>query len=333
MAIDRGGYMTMRSRFRAAPAALLLAAGLLAAPRPASATVLYATSITTGQIYSVDTTTHAVNPVLNTGQQLDSLFFDPSGRVIYSQLFNGRVLAYDPTTHANTTLASSGLGQPIDMALEPNLTSFLVSDSFSHIVRVSLAGGVLGSLNVGSRPDGITYGTAGDLFANISGGFQVNNSQVKRLDPTTGATLATTGNTGVFLDGLTYDSFTGFLYASDYNNGRIVKINPTTMSFSFLTPTGAALDQPDGITSDGQGHLYIASRANATVMEYNILTNADTAIATINGLDDLAPASGLGAAAPEPSTLGMALTGALVLGGYQVCRNRRAKGVRTGTQP
>ena len=54
--------------------------------RPASAQTIYATSVTTNQIYTVDAVTHVVTPIFNTGAALDSLFFDSDGRIIYSQL-------------------------------------------------------------------------------------------------------------------------------------------------------------------------------------------------------------------------------------------------------
>jgi sugar lactone lactonase YvrE len=305
---------------------LLVSVAALASSGTVHAELVYATSINTGIIYTDDSVTHIVTPVFNTGAALDSLFFDTSGRIIYSQLNAGRVNAYDPVGGTNVTLAS-GLTAPIDLALEPSLTSFLVSDSTSHLVRISLSGGgVLGSLNVGNRPDGILYDSSGRLFTNISTGFTNNDSQVKQIDPTTGAVLHTSGNTGVFLDGLTYDSFTGKLFASDYNHGRILEIDPNNLTtFSFITPTGATLSQPDGITSDGNGNLFIASRNNAHVIEYNITTNVATVIGTISGLDDLAPVSGLGAPVPEPSTfLTAALSVSLFLGYRQVRRRKTA---------
>ena len=276
--------------------------GALGSQRTLHADLLYATSINTGIIYSVNTVTHAVTPVFNTGAPLDSLFFDPSGRIVYSQLDNGTVKAFNPVTLSNVTLAS-GLTSPIDMALLPDDT-FVVSDSTANLVRVSLFGlGVLSSANVGSRPDGVIAMPDETLYVNVSGGFQVNNSRVEHID-TAGNIINSSANTGVFLDGLTYDSFSGFLYASDYNNGRIARIDPVTMAVTFLTPLGAALDQPDGITSDGSGDLFVASRANSDVIQYNIATNTDSIVGTINGLDDLAPASGLGApSVPEPNSI------------------------------
>ena len=165
---------------------LLLVVGILTSTRTASADLVYATSINTGQIFTVDSTTHVVTPVVNTGRPLDSLFFDPSGRIVYSELDNGTVAAYNPTTHTNVNLAT-GLTAPIDMALDPSGTSFLVSDSTSHLVRISLSGsGVIGSLNVGERPDGVIYDSSGRLFVNVSSGFTNNNSQVEQINPTTG---------------------------------------------------------------------------------------------------------------------------------------------------
>ena len=92
------------------------------------------------------------------------------------------------------------------------------------------------------------------------------------------------------------------LWASDYNHGRIVEINPNNLSdYTVIKPTGESIANggPDGIVSDGQGNLFIASRANNTIIEYNIAAQTATAVGTVSGLDDLAPASGLGAQLPS----------------------------------
>ena len=214
------------------------------------------------------------------------------------------------------------MNSPIDLSLEPNHTTFLVSDSGSNsLSRVPLAGGASTTLSLTGRPDGIAY-VGNNLFVNVSGGFQVNNSQVEQINPTTGAVISTTGNTGVFLDGLTYDSFSGLLWATDYNNGRLVKIDPTTMAFTIVTPTGGQLAHggPDGLTSDGLGNLFIASRGDSNVVEYNIGTNTATNVGSISGLDDLAPASGLGSpsSTPEPASILIAGIGGLALVSYQL---------------
>ena len=131
------------------PRALLALVTALAVCRPASAETIYATSVSTGIIYSDNTVTHVVTPVFNAGNDIDSLFFDPSGRIIYDELGAGKVLAFNPVDHSNVTLFSQSGSQPIDLALEPNQTSFLVSDANNaQLDRISLAGGLINRLNV-----------------------------------------------------------------------------------------------------------------------------------------------------------------------------------------
>jgi sugar lactone lactonase YvrE len=307
----------MSKKFKIGQVVFLVVVSAQLLSRPAFAEIIYATSINTNQVFSVDTVAHTATPIFTAPSALDSLVFDSTGRIIYTELDTGVVAAYNPITHTNVTLASS-LMAPIDLALEPSNTSVLVSVAASNLLsRVSLAGaGVTGGLVVGGRPDGLIYDAAGDLFVNVSSGFQSNNSQVERIDPATGAVLATSGNTGLFLDGLTYDSSTGKLFATDYNNGRIVRIDPSTLAVTVLPGVTVPSNGPDGITSDGMGNLFLASRANGQVVEYNILSNTATNIAFIDGLDDLAPASGLGSPVPEPSSWVLLGVGLLSLAGF-----------------
>lgn len=305
-----------KNKLLCATALLSLGMGVFALSGSARAELIYATSINTDQVFTVDTTTHVLTPIFNAGVPLDSLFFDPSGRLIYSELDNGTVSALNVTTLSHVTLAT-GLTAPIDMALEPSLTSFLVSDSTANLVRISLSGsGVINHLSLGLRPDGVIYDNTGRLFVNVSTGFTANNSQVWQINPTTGAVIQSTGNLGVFLDGLTFDPSTGKLFASDYNNGRIFEFDPNNLSASptIITPMisgNDALSQPDGIDADGNGNLFIASRNNGEVVEYSLGTTTTTDLAFISGLDDLAPVAGLGSlnTVPEPASLPLLAAG------------------------
>src|ERR1700682_2532724 len=99
---------------------------LLGGVGTAKAGTIYVTSLT-GVIDSVDTTTGAVTQVVNVGVPVDSLFFDPSGRILFSAVFAGRYVArYDPNTQTTVTLAT-GFREPADLALTPNGKSFYVS--------------------------------------------------------------------------------------------------------------------------------------------------------------------------------------------------------------
>src|SRR5271165_2582501 len=93
----------------------------------AQAATLYATSISGSQIYQVDTSTNTVTNYVTTPTAPDSIIFDSSGRVIYSQLYAGEVDRYDPVGMTTTTLAV-GLSTPADMVLEPSGNSMLVSE-------------------------------------------------------------------------------------------------------------------------------------------------------------------------------------------------------------
>ena len=111
--------MIVKQLRKCGPAAILAGLAVIALARPASAQTVYATSISTGTIYADNVATHVVTPVFNTGGDIDSLFFDPSGRIIYDQLDAGKVFAYNPATNSNVLLFSQNGSQPIDMALSP----------------------------------------------------------------------------------------------------------------------------------------------------------------------------------------------------------------------
>ena len=190
--------MFERLAWRNGPTSLLALLTALAVCRPAAGENIYASSISTGTIYVDNTVTHVVTPVFNTGNDLDSLFFDPSGRIIYDELDAGKVLAYNPTDGTNVTLFSQAGSQPIDLALEPSQKSFLVSDANNdQLDRISLSGGLINRLNIfyasgqAGRPDGIIYTPSGQLFVNVSTGFTNTPTHIEQIDPTTGAILQT----------------------------------------------------------------------------------------------------------------------------------------------
>src|SRR5712692_10588835 len=136
--------------------------------QPARATVLFATSFAGSQIVSANTATNVVTTVLNTPSGPDSLLFDSSGRIIYSQLNTGTVRRFDPSTNSDVQLAS-GLNLPVDLALEPGGNSVLVSQGGGGaITRINLTTLVVTTLGTyGGNPEGLAYDSTGRLFANL----------------------------------------------------------------------------------------------------------------------------------------------------------------------
>jgi hypothetical protein len=284
---------------------------LLGAGRADAVPVLYATSLEGQQIVKVDVGTSAVTPVFTTVGQPDSMIFTPDGNIVYSSISNGQIRLYNVTTKTDTPLAS-GLGAQQDLVLDPGSKTVTFSNAGPGLVeRVSLSGGPVtvlnGGNNYGGNVTGLAYDAAGHLFLNIPNGTHVGISQI---DPNDGHIIHSSPQAIGGFDGLTYDPFSHLLYATNLGANQAYAIDPTTL---LATPlANFSVPGPDGIVADGQGNLFIASRGNFHIYEYNLLSMSQSQKTQVFGLDDLAPLVGPGAPTPEPSTL--LLMGSLGLG-------------------
>ena len=222
----------------------------------------------------------------------DSLIVDSHGRILYStggSSGTGTVSMYDPSSNTNTIVAT-GLSSPRDLIFDPGQTSILVSNfGLGQIVRISLVSGtVTPLLSKQGTVDGLAYDPAGHLFAVVN-----HHTQIVQVDPTSGAilktlTVVTNHTVGYYgLDGLTYDPYTGELWASDVGTGAncLVEI-PTDLS-GFTTFQVGNVSSPDGIISDGQGNLFVGAGL-ITVVEYNIPTDTITNKVKVTSVDDVA---------------------------------------------
>jgi DNA-binding beta-propeller fold protein YncE len=307
--------------FTAMAATLALFLGTAAQARAA---ILYATSQASGNpsIWLVDTTANTSSLLYHLAQNPDSLVFTPDGNILYTALNVGQVRLFNTKTHADT-LVASGLNTPLDLTLDPGGKSVLVS-SFGNgfIDRIDLTTHTIAARDFGGNPEGITYDDSGRLFAKL-GTRTHGDAIIAQLDPANGNIIHEhTGLTS--LDGLTFDSFTGKLYATNEANNVIDVIDPTTLAVTVLP--NSSIPTPDGIEADGLGNLYIAA-FGANVYTYNLITGTLTKGPAVPVMDDLAPVAGLGAnPAPEPASLTLFGIGMAGLFGYRYRRRLQTVG-------
>ena len=233
--------------------------------------------------------TGVVTPLFNTASNPDSLIVDSLGRILYTTQKIGTVSIYDPSTGTNSVIVS-GLSFPRDLIFDPGQTTILVSNfGKGEIDRVNLVTGTLTPLlKKQGTVDGLAYDPQGQLFAVVN-----HHTQIVQLDPNTGKilktlTVVTNHPVGYYgLDGLTYDSFTGQLWATDVGTAAncLVEI-PTDLSGFQLFQVGN-MPTPDGLVSDGNGNLYIGVNL-VKVFEYNIPSDTITKQVKVKQVDDVA---------------------------------------------
>ena len=272
---------------------LRLAAFCVALPLPfapfALCQHLYATGEASQQLVEVDMSTGVVTLVSTLTAKPDSLIIDSRGRILYTTAIPGTVSMFDPKTGL-TSVVASGFSYPRDLVFDPGETTLLVANfGVGAIDRVNLlTGSVTQILKKEFTVDGLAYTPAGELFAVVN-----KHTQIVQLNPETGAILnsielPTPHNISWYgFDGLTYDSYTGELWAADVGVGAncLVEI-PTNLSTYTLYQVGN-IPTPDGIISDGEGNLYIGVNL-VKVYEYNIPTNTITKMVKVKSVDDVA---------------------------------------------
>jgi len=251
--------------------------------------LLYATGENTEQLDEVNMSTGVVTVLSHLTSKPDSVIVDAQGRLLYTTTNPGTVSLFDPVSGL-TSVVASGLRYPRDLVWDPGQSSFLVANfGIGAIDRVNLVTGtVTPLLTKQGTVDGLAYDPTGQLFAVVN-----HHTQVVQVDPNSGTvlqrlTVVTNQTIGWYgLDGLTYDPYTGQLWATDVGTGAncLVEI-PTDLSTFTLFQVGKMLI-PDGVVSDGLGNLYVAVDGKK-VYQYSIPTDTITKMVAVKSVDDLA---------------------------------------------
>ena len=102
------------------------------------------------------------------------------------------------------------------------------------------------------------------------------NGSGATLLPTPGITIASPG--GIAVDG------GGYIYVTDSQNGRIIRIAPGGASATVVPTTGLTLSSPYGLAVD-YNNLYVADSGNGRIVAISIATGAATALTSTNALN------------------------------------------------
>jgi streptogramin lyase len=289
-----------------------------AGPGPIAAgpeAILYASDINKGQIYKVDKTTGELLQTIPVSDGLDSLVFDGHNDLIYSAWSVsgvGEVRRVDPTVgiSSDTYLATIGNGGH-DLALVPGGNFVLATSATTgkiYEIDLNHPGQTPTTYGNGQYTDGIVFDSQDRLFA------VYNHTSVVELNPQTFTVMASSAPLSG-LDGLAFDPFTGKLFVSSRTinsvSGRCGFYELSLLQGSFLEATlktSSAFPSgfyPDGLESDGEGNLYLASGpagiGDDKIYGYDITTGKLTAVTSpLPGLDDLVPLQGIGGHSAPP---------------------------------
>lgn len=180
----------------------------------------------------------------------------------------GRIIRVDPTTGAQTVIASGGtLANPYRLAVAANGDILVVDrDAFGGgggVIRVDPVTGTQTTVSSNGffvEPSGIAIAANGDILVTdahaVDGG-----GAVIRIDPATGAqTIVSSGGNFVDPDGIAIAA-NGDIFVVDVNSfggpGGVIRVDPATGAQTVISSGGFFLS-PHGIAIAANGDLLVA---------------------------------------------------------------------------
>jgi sugar lactone lactonase YvrE len=234
---------------------------------------------------------------------------------IYVGNYTGKNVTRIPAGGGSAALVS--LGTPGSIAVE-NITgvavdgagNLFIGDHQNSRILVVTPGAVVSVLNITGVslgfPTALAFDASGTLYiADFTNGqiLEVSSLIVTGSTSTGIGTVINTGSysfTGSTLTGLTVDS-QGNIYAASrtQNNSSIIKVTAAGVASALAIPENItpAISDPQGVTADAMGNLYIVDTSNNRIVR---LTTAGVAsVLNLSGL-------------PSPSSIGSLLFGLTV---------------------
>ena len=253
--------------------------------------------------------------------------FDSAGNMYIAETYGHRIRKVDSTTRVITTVAGNGtqgfsgdgaaataanLNAPQGVAVD-SAGNLYIADSNNNRIRKVDTNGVITTLATLYFPIDVAVDNAGNLYVTEQMGYTL-----KKFNTTTGAATVVAGNgtDSYFGDGgpaslasfnypagMTIDS-SGNYYVADTSNQRIRKVSAETGTITTIagngtiTETGfplgdggaatsATLNNPNGLTTDSAGNVYIADTGNNRIRKISsagvISTIAGTGSAGYSG--------------------------------------------------
>ena len=186
------------------------------------------------------------------------LAFDANGNLYTANYFGSSIEKFStngtPSTFATDDGSGSVVISPDGLAFDKAGNLYVANSGGNYIEKFAADGTPLGNFGDTSflnDPEGLAFDTNGNLY--VANNVPASGSpSIVKFDPSGNGSIIATN----MLDSpqfLTFDE-AGNLYVSNYGQNDVVKITPAGVSSIF-----AGIAYPDGMTSDGSGHLIFGS--------------------------------------------------------------------------